>query len=89
MAMAAARHLPQMSLKRQAPTTGKGSSNIGKDVEIFVILVFAPFSFAKVLFRFDEFYAFYPLHHFIPKLVFNAQSQGAPYTSGSGTWFIS
>src|SRR5207237_447338 len=30
---------------------------------------------AKSLLRFDEFNAFYPLHHFIAKLVFNAQSK--------------
>src|ERR1035441_1743382 len=54
------------------------SSNVGKDVKVFIVLIFAPFSLAKSLFRFDEFNAFDPLHHFIAKLVFNAQSQWSP-----------
>jgi hypothetical protein len=43
----------------------KDTSNIGKDVKVFVILVLASFSLAKGLFRFDEFNASYPLHHFV------------------------
>src|ERR1035437_2517744 len=56
----------------------EGSSNVGKDVKVFIILVFASFPLAQSLFGFDEFNALYPLHHFIPKLVFNAQSQRSP-----------
>jgi hypothetical protein len=52
----------------------KHASNVGQDVKVFIILVLAPFAFAKSLFRLDEFNAFDPLHHFIAKLVFNAQS---------------
>src|ERR1017187_4618243 len=53
----------------------KDASNVRQDVKVFIILVFAPLSLAKSLFRFDEFNALYPLHHFIAKLVFNAQSK--------------
>ena len=50
-------------------------SNVGQDVKIFIILILTPFSFAKTLFRFDEFNALYPFHHFIAKLIFNTQAK--------------
>jgi hypothetical protein len=46
-------------------TVKERASNVGKDVKVFIILVFAAFTLPKRLFRFDEFNAFYPLHHLI------------------------
>ena len=40
-------------------------SNVGKDIEVFIILILAPLPLAQGFFRFDEFDALNPLDHFI------------------------
>ena len=45
------------------------ASDIGQQVEIFVILVFAAFSFAKHLLRFDELDTLDPFNHLVAQLV--------------------
>jgi len=63
---------------------GKDASNVGKDVKVFIVLIFASFSLAESFLRFDEFNALNPFYHFIPELIFNAQSQRSAITM----WFM-
>src|SRR6185437_392640 len=51
------------------------ASDVGQQVEIFIVLIFATFSFAKRFFGFDEFDALDPFDHLIAKLIFDAQPQ--------------
>jgi len=53
--------------------TGNTASNIGQQVEIFIVLVFAAFSFAKHLLRLDELDTLDPFDHLVAKLVLYAQ----------------
>ena len=52
------------------------ASNVGQQVEIFVVFVFAAFSFAKHLFRLDELDTLDPFDHLVAKLVLDSQPQG-------------
>jgi hypothetical protein len=49
--------------------------DVRKQIEVFVIFVFAALAEADGLLRFDEFDALDPLDHFVAKLVFNPQPQ--------------
>jgi hypothetical protein len=54
---------------------GEVTSNVWKDIKVFIILVFAPFSLTKNFFRLNGFKAFNPFHYFVAKLVFSTQSK--------------
>jgi hypothetical protein len=59
---------------RVAARKNRGSaSNVGQQVEILIVFVFAAFSFAKGFLRCDEFYPLDPFDHLVAKLVFHSQ----------------
>ena len=58
------------------PTNGAVASDVGQQVEIFVVFVLATFSFAKHLFRLDELNTLDPFDHLVAKLILHSQPQG-------------
>ncbi len=53
----------------------RGHLDVRKQIEVFVIFVFAALAEPDGLLRFDEFDPLDPLDHFVAKLVFNPQPQ--------------
>ena len=51
------------------------SSDIGEQIEVFIVFVLAALSEADSLLRLDEFNSLNPLDHLVTKLVLNAQPQ--------------
>ena len=52
------------------------ASDVGQQVEIFVVLVFAALAFAKPFLRLDKLNTLDPFDHLVAKLVLHSQSQG-------------